>query len=292
MIKKITTIIAVSILPLLAQGFLEGVKAQDLALDKIVAPSVEDTIGISDWSKFFLDISKVVLHPAGTLKAEALTSNRDGIWITNLKNGKEKQIDERGFMPKWSPDGSLIAFKKQKILPGKKSVRGLQLYGEDELWICKPDGTDKKKLTNHTHVEMFIWDPAGRYIYFGGLDSTGRRDEPFYLGRVDITTGKKEVIDTGSPYNEICFSLSPDGRMIAYCKPLKWKLKTEWWVTDAEVFIANVDGTGKTQITETEAVETMVKWSDDGKSLIVRQFGPDPSDFSFPEYVKIILKKK
>jgi len=290
MIKRTITLLMISITYLLAQeDFLEGVRAEDLTLDRIVAPSVEDTIGIRDWSKFFFNTSKVQMNPNGNLSVEFWS---DGIWVTDLKTNQRKKIDERGVTPKWSPDGRLIAFTKQKILPGKKSVRGLQLYGEDELWICKPDGTNKKKLTNHTHVELYIWDPAGRYIYFGGLDSTGRRDEPFYLGRVDITTGKKEIIDTGSPYNEICFSLSPDGRMIAYCKPLKWELKTEWWVTDAEIFIANVDGTGKTQITETEVVETMVKWSDDGKSLIVRQFGPDPSDFSFPEYVKIILKKK
>jgi len=290
MIKRTITLLMISITYLLAQeDFLEGVRAEDLTLDRIVAPSVEDTIGIRDWSKFFFNTSKVQMNPNGNLSVEFWS---DGIWVTDLKTNQRKKIDERGVTPKWSPDGRLIAFTKQKILPGKKSVRGLQLYGEDELWICKPDGTNKKKLTNHTHVELYIWDPAGRYIYFGGLDSTGRRNEPFYLGRVDITTGKKEIIDTGSPYNEICFSLSPDGRMIAYCKPLKWELKTEWWVTDAEIFIANVDGTGKTQITETEVVETMVKWSDDGKSLIVRQFGPDPSDFSFPEYVKIILKKK
>jgi len=150
MIKKITTIIAVSILPLLAQGFLEGVKAQDLTLDRIVAPSVEDTIGIRDWSKFFFKTSKVQMNPNGDLSVEFWS---DGIWVTDLKTNQRKKIDERGFTPKWSPDGSLIAFTKQKILPGKKSVRGLQLYGEDELWICKPDGTDKKKLTNHTHVD-------------------------------------------------------------------------------------------------------------------------------------------
>ncbi|MGQ9818210.1 MAG: hypothetical protein ACUVQ3_09750 [bacterium] len=260
-------------------------------LDRIESPSVQDTIGISDGSKFFYNNSKVVLQPEGNLRAEALTENRDGLWVTNLTNGKEKQIDDRGFAPKWSPDGSLIAFLKQKVLVGK-FVRGHQLYGEDELWICKPNGKDKRKLTTHTHIEEFVWGPEGKYIYFSGVDSTGQKDEPFYLGVVDVTTGDKKVIDTGSPYNSIEFSLSPAGKMVAYCKPLKWKLMTEWWVTDAEIFIVNIDGTEKTQITETKAVETMVKWSDDGKSLIVEQVGPDPFDISYPRYKKIVLRKK
>lgn len=294
MVKKTVTTIILSLLPLIAQeDFLKGVKVQDLMLDRIVAPSVRDTIGINDWSKFFFNSENRSVSPNGKLIAEARTKSGyvDGIWIFNTETGEEQQIDDRGLLPKWSPDGQKIAFLKQKVRVGEY-LHGHQLYGEDELWICESNGENKKKLTSNTHVIEFLWNPDGAFICYGGLDSTSRLDEPYYVGLVNITTSERRFIDTGLPYNSIHFSLSPNGEMIAYCKPLKEKLMTEWWVTDAEVFIANIDGSGKTQITDTEAVETMVKWSEDGKSLIIEQYGPTPDDFSFPPYVKIILKKK
>ncbi len=284
----------ITLLPLFAQeDFLNGVRAQDLMLDKIEVPAVEDTIGIGNAGKFFYNTENNVVSPDSNLRAEVRTKKGfvNGIWIVNLASGTGMQIDDRGVSPKWSPDGNSIAFLKQKVLEGRY-IRGYQLYGEDELWICKPNGENKRKLTTHTHVSDFVWSSNGKYIFLCGLDSTGRKNEPFYLGMVDITTGDKRIIDVGSPYNEIHFSLSPGSKMIAYCKPLKWELMTEWWITDAEIFVANIDGTGKTQITKTKAVETMVKWLPDGKSLIVEQVGPDPFDFSFPRYVKTVLRKK
>jgi len=292
MLKRMTLMVVPILLLLAAQGdFLRDIEVRDLKLDRIETPSTQDTAGISNLAKFLFGNSKIALHPNETLVAEALTTGRDGIWITVISTGKEIQIDDRGFMPKWSPDGSLIAFLKQKVLVGKYH-KGHQLYGEDELWLCGPEGGNKIKLISNTHVGEFVWSPNGDFICFEGVDSTGNIDEPYYVGVVDITTGEIKKIDTGTPYNDILFSISPDSRMIAYCKPLKWELRTEWWITDAEIFIADKDGKEKTQITDTEEVETLVKWSEDGKSLIVEQRGQDPCDVKSLRYVKIIIGKK
>jgi Tol biopolymer transport system component len=270
MIKKTITILILDLSLLIAQeNFLKGVSAEDLILDRIVAP----TIFISPDINFTLE------------------DGSKGIWVTNLNSKEKKQIDDRGFTPKWSPDGNLIAFLKMEILEGQY-IRGHQLYGEDELWVCKPTDEDKKRITTNTQVSEFLWSPDGKFIYFEGIDSTGQPDEPYYVGVVNIATCEKKIIDVGGAYTGILFSLSPNGNMIAYCKPLKWERKIEWWVTDAEIFIANIDGSGKTQITKTEAVEVAVKWSNDGKSLLVEQKGVDPRDLSLPRYVKILLKKK
>ena len=295
MIKKIITMLMLCLLPLIAQEvFLAGVKAEDLMLDKIEAPSAEDTIGISDWSRFFFDIQREPINPDGKFTAAVKTKGRyaDGIWVTNHLTREEKQIDKYGMLPQWSPDGQMIAFIWHGPLPGVYDSRGHQLYGGDELLVCKPNGTKKKNLTPDLQCSHFLWSPDNQHIIFDYWNPTTGADGPFTLAVVDVTTGEIKIIDTGSPYNDIGFVLSPDGKMIAYCKPLKWELIHEWWVTNAEIFIANIDGTGKSQITETEAVEIMVKWSEDGKSLIVEQQGPDPTDFSFSQYIKIVLKKK
>lgn len=294
MVKKTITIIMLSISPLIAQDFLKDVRAEDLSLDRIEVPPVEDTIGIGDWGRFFFNIQREPISPDGKSTAAVKTKGKyaNGIWITDLATRKEKQIDEYGMLPQWSPDGQMIAFIRHGPLPGVYDSSGHQLYGGDELLVCKPNATKKKNLTPDLQCVHFLWSPDNQYIIFTYWNPTTGADGPFTLAVVDVTTGEIKIIDTGSPYNDIGFALSPDGKMITYCKSLKWELIHEWWVTHAEVFICNIDGTGKIQITETEMVETMVKWSDDGRYLIVQQVGSDPCDFSVPPYIKIYLKKK
>lgn len=295
MIKKTITIIILSVLPLIAQeDFLKGVRSEDLSLDRIEAPSVEDTTGIGDRSRFFFNMQREPISPDGKSTVVVKTKGKyaNGIWLTNLATRKEKQIDEYGMLPQWSPDGQMIAFIRHGPLPGAYDSRGHQLYGGDELFVCNPNGTKKKNLTPDLQCAHFLWSPDNQHIIFDYWNPTTGADGPFTLAVVDVTTSEIRIIDTGSPYNNIGFALSPDGKMITYCKSLKWELIHEWWVTDAEVFICNIDGTGKIQITETEAVETMVKWSNDGRYLIVEQVGSDPCDFSVTPYIKMCLKKK
>lgn len=294
MIKKMIIKLVLSFFSLIAQdNFLNGINAEDFILDRIEAPSVEDTIGISNDRTFFYQSGNITVNRDGKLQAEARTKGGfgDGIWIIDLMSYEEKQIDTRGVKPKWSLDGQRIAYIKQKVRVDE-FWKGHQLYGEYELWIYNLNTESKQKMTSNMAVGEFVWGPNGKIIAFE-YDSTGGEEKrPFILGILDIETKEIIAIDKGSPYHEINFSLSPDGRMIAYCRPLGWELKSEWWVTDGEIFIANIDGSGKTQITETKAVEAMVKWSKDGKSLIVEQHGSEPDDLSMPPYVKIILRKK
>ncbi len=286
--SRILAINLIILLPLFAQEFLEGVRAEDLELDRIESPSIGDTAGISDWRKFFFGSSKSVASPDGKLSVEF---GHDGIWITEAINKTKRRIDDRGVIPKWSPNGDLIAYIKQKVRVGE-FWRGHQLYGGYELWVYNMKENRKEKLTDSIAIDEFIWNRDGHYIVFTYESLVVKEESPLLLGVLNIANKEVKTIDTGSPYTNMGFSLSPDGSMVAYCKPLEWRLMTEWWVTKAEVFIANLDGTGKIKITNTESVEEMIKWSEDGKSLIVEQVGPTPTDFSFPRYVKIVLKKK
>ena len=138
-------------------------------------------------------------------------------------------------------------------------------------------------------IGEFQWSPDSKHIAFTYRDEKRGK---WALGIVNIETKERNFLDVFSPYDYAGFSFSPNGKLIAYCKPLKWKLMAEWYNTDAEVFIINIDGTDRTQITKTEAVEYMIRWCEDGKRLIVRQLPPDPSIMSYPEYVTIVLKKE
>jgi len=287
--RNIITLIAITLLPLIAQDFLKGVRAEDLILERIEIPSAEDTIGIRDWEKYYFGYSRNTINPAN--KNITLQSSINGIWITNINTKEVKQIDNRGSLPLWSPDGQKVAFLQQRILEGQFH-KGHQLYGGYDLWLYECDGSKKTQVTSGLNVEIFSWTPDSRQIVFTYDSLPIKRERPLVLGAIDLESKKIIEIDVGAPYTDLCFSVSPDGKMVAYCKPFKWELMTEWWVTDAELFIANIDGTGKTQITKTKTVETMVKWLPDGKSFIVEQQGLTPDDLSFPEVIKIVLKRK
>lgn len=290
MYKKFIALLILSFLPLMAQeDFLAGVRAQNLTLDKIESVTSEDTVGIDDRSAYFYNYAKCSVSPDGRWKSQRLS---DGIWITNLESSERIRIEDRGCNVKWSPESGLIAFLQRKIRVGEY-FEGQQLYGIYELWICEPSGTNKRRLTSNTYVSEFMWCPDGKNICFTGYDnSIGDKRSAYYIGILNITTGEKRVIDTGSHHLQISFSISPDGKMVAYCKPLKWIHKAEWYVNDAEIFIADCDGEGKSQITETDEVEYKVKWCDDGRSLLVEHYVVDSTDFMGPHYAKILLKKQ
>jgi len=284
MIKKIATMLMLSLLPLIAQeDFLAGVKAEDLMLDRIEAPGAEDTIGISNWGKFFFNIANVQTSPDNKMRIVVMD---DGIWVIDTENRVRKHIDDRGCMPQWSIDASRIAFIKRRILEGQYH-KGHQLYGGSDLWICEPDGENKTNLMPGVDIGEFQWSPDGKHIAFTYRDEERGK---WALGIVNVEIGEKTFLDEGSPYDFTGFSFSPNGQLIAYCKPLKWKLEGDWINTDAEIYVINIDGSGRTQITETIAIEKMVKWSLDGRRLIVRQM-TDP-EYVAMEYVIIVLKKE
>lgn len=269
-----------------AQDFLKNVDARNIIIDKVLPVNPEDTIGIWHWSKFFYNLGNEALHPEGRLLAQVRSDPQgfiDGIYVIDLVTKKEVHVDELGELPQWSPDGKYLAFTRAKVLPEINPRTGRPRFGEHELWICKPFGEEKKKLTEKRHVVDFLWTQNSKFIVYQGYIVGSYRT---LIAVVDIETGKETIIDTAGLYTDICFSVSPNGKMVVYSKPLKEELIHDWEVTDADLFIANIDGSYKKRLTNTKEVERFVKWLPDGKTLIVEQWGPGES-----KTVKILLKK-
>ena len=92
------------------------------------------------------------------------TNNDNNTFEYKIKS-LEKIVE--GAFPKWSQDGSLIAFTKEVSDPGDQHGIGYQIY------TMKPDGSDIKCLTcnksglsNARWRGQPYWHPSGEYIVF------------------------------------------------------------------------------------------------------------------------------
>lgn len=83
---------------------------------------------------------------AGLAQEDIFVARRDGSELRQVTNDAA-----RDRMPRWSPDGSRIAFY---------STRG----GEYDLWMIRPDGGDARQLTRGLHAFDPAWSPDGQSI--------------------------------------------------------------------------------------------------------------------------------
>lgn len=113
--------------------------------------------------------------------------------ILNLT--KSSGVHERN--PVWSPDGRWIAFISDES-------------GEDEVYIIRPDGSDKTKLTNDAKSYRWElkWSPDSKKL----LNS----DKTMRLFYIDIETKKTSEIAKSKTWELRDFSWSPDSRWVAY----------------------------------------------------------------------------
>jgi len=244
------------------------------AVTDSVAP--QDTLGYGAIQKpygFFDNIGTLSYSPDSELVAYVHRPNgqRPGLWLRISDEEVGVEIAEMGFYPKWSPDGDLIAYLRKRLV-GEHSD-GRPYYGEAELWVATPTGESNRLLTPNLDCTRYAWSPDGvRIAATLGGRSFGEYTEALVV--VDVSTGAMVVLDS-IVHPEIgieSFSWSPNGRMIAYVLFLDIQQEGPQVamgdIKDSEIFVINVDGKHKRQLTDTPWIERFVKWSRDGKRLV------------------------
>jgi Tol biopolymer transport system component len=146
------------------------------------------------------------------ISADQVDFSRDGKWVTyatypetilwrSRVDGRERMqlttASHLAVLPRWSPDGTRIAFSG--ILPGEHS----------KLYVVSAEGGKPEMVSETQGDEMDpTWSPDGNSLIFGERYGSAQ----LRISSVDLRTGRISII----PGSEGMFSprVSPDGRFI------------------------------------------------------------------------------
>jgi Tol biopolymer transport system component len=204
--------------------------------------------------------------------------NADGTNVTALGGGSARDFE---FAPSWSPDGRTFAFvrgdptglpaifvmgsdgRQTRVVTGESPAlspdsRRMVFKAPDDhahvLHIVNVDGSDERLLMSGATFPA--WSPDGRRIAFTmvgtGIPATESSEifliNPDGSDLVALTTG-------GWNYSP---AWSPDGRRIAF---------TSMRSSNADVYVMNADGSGRTRLTTDPASDSWPTWSPDGSQI-------------------------
>ena len=129
------------------------------------------------------------------LESGGLLGGERSLVTVDASTGANQQVvaDGRFYSPRWSPDGTRIAYVKS-----------------DQLGIIDTDGANARILTGGVHIEGLAWSPDGTRIAYVSGDHS---DADIRIIEVDGIRSFRLTDDRGP---EVEPAWSPDGERIAY----------------------------------------------------------------------------
>ena len=227
--------------------------------------------------------------------------NSDGsnpIKMTNGENGESS--------PRWSPNGSLIAFITE---------RGETDDANNQIFIISNHGGEAEPLTEHeTGISNIQWSPDSKFIYFLANDAKSdedkerekAKDDVFafdenyqqrHLWKISVDSKGSSRITEGD-FSITNYKLSRDGTKFAHHRgpnPLYGSAEHN------EVWIMNEDGTDAIQITNNNVSEQGAQLSPDNTTILFTSFSNEEFEFYYNDNIflapakggkhKLLLKK-
>jgi Tol biopolymer transport system component len=194
----------------------------------------------------------------------------DGSGIKALT--KDGRLDPVDHGPSWSPDGRRILFIHDAALrtkPAYLETKEFESYHPVELYVMNRDGSNTHLLHRMEPVIYdAAWSPDGTTLAVSHLaeewtklpNTTGGPAQPGLFLLASDGTGQPRLLFR----NAYTPAWSPDGKRPAYSLSLpggRWA-----------VGIANADGSGRVQLTDSSLIAGSPAWSPDGKSIAFDEF--------------------
>ncbi len=190
-------------------------------------------------------LGQVEISPDGKKIAYVITVTdlekdgyRSAIHLMDIESGESYQFtsgSHKDTQPRWSPDGSKIAFISNRS-------------GKNQIWVIEVDGGEARQVTKLAMgAGNHAWSPDGQYLAFTSRVKTG--EEPALEG-----DDKKKDKDKS------------DVKVITR---LKWSSNGVGLLGDerAHVFVVPVDGGAARQVTSGECDDGAPAWSPDGRLI-------------------------
>lgn len=171
------------------------------------------------------------------------------LWVVAKEGGTANKLTNakgQEFLPRFSPDGSQIAFSGN-------------YDGNIDIYVVPSKGGMAHRVTHHGMFDrMDDWYPDGsRILYASSMESGKQRFSQFYS--VSPMGGMPEKLPV--PYGEFG-TLSPDGKMIAYTERTRsfrtWKRYRGGMAPD--IWIFNLDTKASENITDNPANDEFPMW--------------------------------
>lgn len=187
-----------------------------------------DGTGVRDLTAHPAAYGSLSVSPDGSRVAFASSrSGRSQVWVMNTDGSGLTQLTNMydAGAPRWSPDGSLIAFQ------GQESDYRVH------VWVMNPDGSNRRNLSRPsigcgeadgpTRIELIGWMPDGRVAFHRWV--CGGEGYRFYTVNPDGSGFARTDFDLNDAW------WSPDGSKVAV---------NRWYGPDAGVYVMNADGSG------------------------------------------------
>lgn len=168
------------------------------------------------------------------------TCNLQGQDLQPVATNADKLSHEE--WPSWSPDGRSIAFSSTR-------------EGNQEIYVCRVDGADKRRLTSHPAIDAHpAWSPDGAQIAF----ATNRWGD-LELALVNVDGGNLTRLTESKGLDDYpCWS--PDGNKLAFTSNRDGNF---------EIYIANSDGSDLHNVTDSPAIDNFPSWLPDDRLTFV-----------------------
>ena len=171
--------------------------------------------------------SRMLRHPSYS-KGKVSFSYLGDIWVANEDGSGVTRITDnaaREIYPRFSPDGSLIAFSSNRA-------------GNYDVYVVSATGGKPRQLTFHSADDNVVgWTPDGKKILFSSNRAKGVFPAVATLFEISVDGGIEQPVPTDWGYSG---SYSPDGAKLAFMRhPSVWTRKhyrgqyaADLWVMD------------------------------------------------------------
>jgi len=195
---------------------------------------------------------KLANSPFGDVAALRITPfDKIAVYVSEVDGANRKQLFQEdggaAISPVWSPDGQWIVFGYGAIFNDRETK-------PSQLIMIRPDGTDKRELTNGPLNSGFpSWAPDGKHIVYRVWAKDDRG-----IQILNLDDGKSTKLTAGQDNFP---SWSPLGDRIGFTRDTGG-------TNSYEIFTIRPDGTDLKQLTHAPGNDAHCAWSPDGKHIV------------------------